>query len=101
MRRRGAHLTSRNGSLTMRSLMKLRSVFAVALLVALQAHAEKLVSDGLAVIVNDALITYQDVALTIQDAVNILEAQYGRQPEIFDARLRELREQATQRSEEH
>jgi hypothetical protein len=58
--------------------------------------AEQRISDGVAVIVNDSLITYQDVARHIQDATDVLATQYARQPEVFDQRMREIREQGTE-----
>jgi parvulin-like peptidyl-prolyl isomerase len=60
------------------------------------ASAQKVVSDGIAVIVNDAVITYQDVEQYIGQAVELLRAQYERQPEAMRKRISETRQDGTE-----
>jgi len=58
--------------------------------------AEKAVTDGVAVIVNDAIITYYDVQRHIQDTIDLLIAQYARQPEVMRAKISEVRAEGTE-----
>jgi parvulin-like peptidyl-prolyl isomerase len=58
--------------------------------------AEKAISDGVAVIVNDAIITYYDVQKQIQDDVDLLVAQYARQPDVMRQKIGEIRAGATE-----
>jgi parvulin-like peptidyl-prolyl isomerase len=76
--------------------MRVLSVCAVALLLAGQAPAQQAISDGIAVIVNDAIITYQDVVTYIRPAVDLLRSQYGRQPAVFEQKLTEVRADGTE-----
>jgi parvulin-like peptidyl-prolyl isomerase len=76
--------------------MRVLSVFAVALLLAGQAPAEQTISDGIAVVVNDAIITFQEVNNYIRPAVDLLRSQYGRQPVVFDQKLMEVRADGTE-----
>jgi parvulin-like peptidyl-prolyl isomerase len=69
------------------------------LLVSPLAHcisAEKAISDGVAVIVNDAIITYYDVQKQIQDDVDLLVAQYGRQPDVMRQKISDIRAAGTE-----
>ena len=64
--------------------MRVLFVLGLALLLVSGAHAaEKRISAGIAVIVNDSIITYQDVEQYIGQAVELLEIQYARQPEVL------------------
>jgi peptidyl-prolyl cis-trans isomerase SurA len=58
--------------------------------------AEKAVSDGVAVIVNDAIITYYDVQKQIQDDIDLLIAQYARQPEVMRKKVGDIRAAGTE-----
>jgi peptidyl-prolyl cis-trans isomerase SurA len=76
----------------------MRFLFALccALLLATPAFAQKAVTDGLAVIVNDAIITYQDVEQYIGQAVDVLMRQYSRQPEMLRQKISEARQDGTE-----
>ena len=76
----------------------MRALFLLLLTVALAgpALAQKIVSDGIAVIVNDAVITYQDVEQYIGQQVELLRAQYERQPEVMRQRISETRQDGTE-----
>ena len=76
--------------------MKRVLVFFLALVVTAPAFAQKAVSDGVAVIVNDSIITYQDVEQYIGQAVDLLARQYGNQPEAFRQRVSEARQDGTE-----
>jgi peptidyl-prolyl cis-trans isomerase SurA len=76
--------------------MRFVSVLILAGLLSHCAFAEKMVSDGVAAIVNDSIITYYDVQKSIQDRVNFYANQYAREPEKFGQKLSELRAQATE-----
>ena len=58
--------------------------------------AEKLITDGVAVIVNDAIITYYDVNKLIEDDRELLRRQYARQPEVLRQRLSDVHAAATE-----
>jgi len=75
--------------------MRVLCVFALALLFAMAAPAQKAVTDGVAVIVNDAIITYQDVEQYIGQAVDLLVRQYSRQPEAMRQKIGEARQDGT------
>jgi len=51
--------------------------------------------DGIAVLVNDAVITYEEIERNIAPAVEVLLHQYGRQSELFQKKLAALREDMT------
>jgi peptidyl-prolyl cis-trans isomerase SurA len=94
---RGAGALDLDGSApTMPALM--RVLFVLLLLVALNtpASAQKVVSDGIAVVVNEAVITYQDVEQYIGQAVELLRAQFARQPEAMRQRISETRQDGTE-----
>lgn len=67
--------------------MRVLFVLGLALLLVSGARAEKLVSAGIAVIVNDSIITYQDVEQYIGQAVELLKVQYAQQPEVLRQRI--------------
>lgn len=79
-----------------RQEMRIPFVLGLALLLAPGVRAEKVVSDGVAVIVNDAVITYQDVELYISQARSLLEVQYGGQPQVLRQKMTELRQDGTE-----
>ena len=76
----------------------MRVLLSLALAVFLTSNvvAQKTVSDGVAVIVNDAIVTYQDVEMYIRQAVDLIVQQYGRQPEVMRQRISELRADGTE-----
>jgi parvulin-like peptidyl-prolyl isomerase len=57
--------------------------------------AEPIVTDGIAVIVNDTIITYQDVEQSAGQAIDILIRQYRSQPEVLRQKIAEARAEAT------
>jgi peptidyl-prolyl cis-trans isomerase SurA len=81
--------------------MRVLFVFTLALLLAGSARAEKAVSDGVAVIVNDSIITYQDVEQYIGAAVDLLVRQYSRQPDVMKKKISDVRADATEQLVEH
>jgi len=58
--------------------------------------AEQIVSDGIAVIVNEAIITYQDVEQLAGNPISLLVSQYRNQPEALRERIMETRSDATE-----
>ncbi|HMJ91948.1 MAG TPA: peptidyl-prolyl cis-trans isomerase [Candidatus Acidoferrum sp.] len=58
--------------------------------------AEQFVSDGIAVIVNEAIITYQDVERLAGNSITVLINQYRSQPEILRERINETKADATE-----
>jgi peptidyl-prolyl cis-trans isomerase SurA len=50
--------------------------------------------NGIAVIVNDAIITYEDVENDVAKAIELLQRQYARQPEIMRQKVREARQES-------
>ena len=76
--------------------MKRVLVLILALVVTAPAFAQKAVSDGVAVIVNDSIITYQDVEQYIGQAVDLLMRQYNTQPEMLRQRISEARQDGTE-----
>lgn len=76
--------------------MRVLSIFALALLFASRAGAQQAISDGVAVIVNDAVITYHDVVTYIRPMVDLLKSQYGRQPNVFEQKLIDVRADGTE-----
>ena len=67
--------------------MRVFFILGLMLLLGAGARAEKLVSAGIAVIVNDSIITYQDVEQYIGQAVELLKSQYAQQPEVLRQRI--------------
>ena len=76
--------------------MRVWLVFVFAIFFHARLCAEQRVSGGVRAIVNDSVITYQDVAQHIQDALAVLADQYARRPEVFEERAREVQEQGTE-----
>jgi peptidyl-prolyl cis-trans isomerase SurA len=76
--------------------MRLLIALTCALLFAGGASAQKVVSDGVAVIVNDSIITYYDVQRHIQDMIDLLITQYARQPEVMRQKIDEVRQEGTE-----
>lgn len=77
--------------------MRAFSVFLAALLFAPRfASAEQLQTDGIAALVNDAIVTYQDVEQLAGNAIELLIAQYRNQPEILRQRIADTRAEATE-----
>lgn len=72
--------------------MRVLICFAAAWLLATGVRAEKVVSDGIAVIVNDSIITYQDVEQYIGQAVELLARQYAGRPEVMRQKMTEARQ---------
>jgi peptidyl-prolyl cis-trans isomerase SurA len=66
-------------------------VGALVLLCASRAASPELVN-GIAVVVGDAVITYKDVQMAIEDDLDILQRRYGNQPAVFNKRAAEVRE---------
>lgn len=90
-------LDLREGILSMTS-NRMRS-FLIALLAVLAAggiRAEQRIIDGVAVIVNDAVITYQDVRSLVGPAMDALERQFGNQPQVLRQRQAELFAEGTE-----
>jgi parvulin-like peptidyl-prolyl isomerase len=69
---------------------------ALALLLPGKAPAQQVVSDGIAVVVNDAIITFQEVNTYIRPFMDLLRSQYGRQPEVLQQKIIELRADGTE-----
>lgn len=59
-------------------------------------RAEQMVSDGIAVIVNDAIITYQDVRFFADAAAELVMRQFNNRPEMLQQKLDEVRADATE-----
>jgi peptidyl-prolyl cis-trans isomerase SurA len=76
--------------------MRLLIALTCALLFAGGASAQKVVSDGVAVIVNDSIITYYDVQRHIQDMVDLLASQYGHQRDVMRQKIDEVRQEGTE-----
>jgi hypothetical protein len=76
--------------------MRVLFVVACVLLLAGKAPGQQVITDGIAVIVNDSIITYQDVVSYIRPAVDLLRSQYGRQQEVFDQKVAEVRADGTE-----
>lgn len=76
--------------------MRLLFALVLASVLARGAFAEKAVSDGVAVIVNDSIITYYDVQKHIQDTIDLLVSQYARQPEVMRQKISEVRAEGTE-----
>jgi parvulin-like peptidyl-prolyl isomerase len=76
--------------------MRVLLVLVFAIFLGPRLCAEQRVSDGVRAIVNDSIITYQDVARHIQDAIAVLADQYARKPEVLEERIREVHEQGTE-----
>lgn len=73
----------------------LASVFAVLLLVCSvavsPAHAQPQLVNGVAVIVDTSVITYDEVERSLSDDLRLIYRQYERQPQLRDERIAQLR----------
>lgn len=58
--------------------------------------AEQRLINGVAVIVNDAIITYQEVEMFVRQATESLERRYGDQPQLLQQRKSEVRADGTE-----
>jgi parvulin-like peptidyl-prolyl isomerase len=58
--------------------------------------AEQMVSDGIAVIVNESIITYQDVEQVAGNVIEMLIRQYRNEPDALRQRIAETRSDATE-----
>src|SRR4051812_27726255 len=64
-------------------------VLLLALALRLEAAEGELVN-GIAVIVNDTVITYKDVQNSISEDINLLQRRYTSDPKTFDQKVRDL-----------
>lgn len=72
--------------------MKLRSsILLSALLLTATSQAAPSLLNGVAVIVNSEVITYQQVEESVLPVVELLRRQYSRQPQVFEQKLNEVR----------
>ena len=76
--------------------MRAFCVFLVTLCAVTFVSAEQLVSDGIAAIVNDAIITYQDIEQVAGNPINLLIAQYRNQPNVLSQRIADVKADATE-----
>jgi peptidyl-prolyl cis-trans isomerase SurA len=77
--------------------MRALFVFLAALCLAPRfTFAEQVVSDGIAAIVNDAIITYQDVEQFAGNPIELLIRQYRSQPDVLRQRIADTRADATE-----
>jgi peptidyl-prolyl cis-trans isomerase SurA len=53
--------------------------------------------NGIAVIVNDQVITYKDVMMAMRDDVEFLQQRYSSQPRVFQDKLKELQNETIER----
>jgi peptidyl-prolyl cis-trans isomerase SurA len=60
-----------------------------------QSTAQARLANAVAVIVNDAIITYADIQRTIAPAMEVLVRQYGNNREVLEAKLAEARQSGT------
>jgi peptidyl-prolyl cis-trans isomerase SurA len=66
----------------------------------MMAHAQRQPGElinGIMVIVNDQVITWKDVSMAMRDDEEFLRQRYGRQPQIFQEKLKELRAETLER----
>ncbi|MDX1953867.1 MAG: peptidyl-prolyl cis-trans isomerase [Verrucomicrobiota bacterium] len=78
---------------TVTKLMRYFLLLAVLFCSAGLRAAQPGVANGIAVIVNDAVITYKDVFQIIRDDVEFLERRYAGQPQVLEQKIRELQEE--------
>lgn len=72
--------------------MKFRqAILLSALLFSANSQAAPSLLNGVAVIVNSEVITYQQVEDAVMPVVELLRRQYGRQPQVFEQKLNEVR----------
>ncbi len=75
--------------------------YIILILVLLVAFASPTVAqptdvNGIAVIVNDTIVTYKDLENSIRDDISALERRYGSQPAVLDQKIKDLRGARTQ-----
>jgi len=75
----------------MRILILLVLMLAVA---ANRAVAAPTMADGIAVVVNDVVITYRDVESSIGPAIELLSRQYEKEPAIFQKKVTDLQRES-------
>src|SRR5262245_57999269 len=51
-------------------------------------------ANGIAVIVNDKIITIKDVRQAVQEDIEFLQRRYANQPQVFDEKLKTLMSEA-------
>lgn len=66
--------------------------FALITICIARAHAAPELVNGIAVIVNESVITYKDVQNRLQEDMNFLEQHYASQPKVLEEKARELKE---------
>jgi peptidyl-prolyl cis-trans isomerase SurA len=66
--------------------------FALAGVCIARLHAAPELVNGIAVIVNESVITYKDVQNRLQEDMNFLEQHYASQPKVLEEKARELKE---------
>ena len=70
----------------------MRALLTILLLALfLRSTAEAILVNGVAVLVNDAIITYQDIEISAAQGLEVLERQYFSQPEVLEKRKQDLR----------
>ena len=69
----------------------MRAALAILLIeIFLRSTAPAALVNGVAVLVNDAIITYQDIEVFVAQPMELLERQYWNQPEVLEKRKQEL-----------
>lgn len=63
-------------------------------LAAIRTSAEPAMADGIAVVVNDVVITYRDVEGSIGPAIELLSRQYAKDPATFQKKVTELQRES-------
>ena len=76
------------------AVKKLFAIFSAALIISAPARAELV--NGVYVIVNDSVITYQEVEQSITPLVELLAKQYRNQPQAFEQKLQQTRQEKVQ-----
>jgi parvulin-like peptidyl-prolyl isomerase len=64
---------------------------------AARAQTAQDLMNGIAVIVNDKVITVKDVRMAIQDDADFLQRRYRGQPQVFDEKMKQLMAEALER----
>lgn len=72
-------------------------ILVVGQLLSAARAAEPQLANGIAVIVNDAVITFKDVQNVIRDDIDAMELRYASQPQVLEQKIREMQ---TERIEE-
>jgi peptidyl-prolyl cis-trans isomerase SurA len=74
----------------------MRNIFLLLFCLSLAANARAELVNGIYVIVNDAVITYQQVESAIAPAVELLARKYAGQPEVFKQQVQQARSEKVQ-----